>query len=81
MQVDIATVQQNPSNYIHSIQPIFNALGIDIRGEGAFRIFVYTIDYADNIGKYELYYKIDKTAPKLVWNSITTSSDYIYYSG
>ena len=44
-----------------------DGLGIEIGGEGVFRIFAYTVDYADNIGKYELLYKIDKTAPKLIW--------------
>lgn len=79
MRMDIAWVQKNPSNL--ALQSIFrDVMGLEMWWEWAFRIFAYTIDYADNIGKYELYYKIDKTAPSLTWWGITENSDYVYYT-
>lgn len=52
-----------------------------MEGEGVIRISVVLIDYAENASRYNITYKIDKTAPQLTLNGFTTSNQYTYYGG
>jgi hypothetical protein len=77
MRSDIKALQKNPSHPF--IQSIFkDIIGIDISAEGSFRMIVYLMDYANNIGRYELFYKIDRTAPQIQLLSVSENSDSLY---
>lgn len=52
-----------------------------MEGEGVIRINVVLIDYAENASRYNITYKIDKTAPQLALNSLAGGNAYTYYGG
>lgn len=44
-------------------------------------IRVFLTDFSDNSSYTTVRYKVDKTAPQLVLNSLSESTDYTYYGG
>lgn len=62
------------------IADIFNMSDLQVQAEWTFIIRIILVDYAKNISKFQLKYKVDKTAPQIELNWITENNPYIHVS-